>query len=86
MDSLFNEENSKKILRSEMNFEFEKKEHAAKLEQAKKDVIAKEEKQKQKIIIISVSSGLVLVFIAPYSEEEAKNIGADETFGQPPRS
>ena len=45
-----------------MNYEFDKKEQATKLEQEKKDVIATEEKQKQKIIIVSVSSGLILVF------------------------
>lgn len=46
-DSIFNEEASKKVVQSEMNFEFEKKEQAAKLEQEKKDALAKEELNKQ---------------------------------------
>ena len=36
-------------------------------------------------VVVKDPDGFVLVFIAPYSEEEAKNIGADETFGQPPK-
>ncbi|HEX8517949.1 MAG TPA: tetratricopeptide repeat protein [Bacteroidia bacterium] len=48
-DSLFNEEASKKVIQSEMNFEFEKKEQAAKHEQDKKDALAKEEIEKQKM-------------------------------------
>lgn len=48
-DSIFNEEASKKVVQSEMNFEFEKKEQAAKLEQEKKDALANEELKKQKM-------------------------------------
>lgn len=46
-DSIFNEEASKKVVQSEMNFAFEKKEQAAKLEQEKKDALANEELEKQ---------------------------------------
>jgi tetratricopeptide (TPR) repeat protein len=46
-DSLFNAEVNKKSVQSEMNFEFEKKEQAAKMEQEKKDALALEEINKQ---------------------------------------
>ncbi|MFH1533613.1 MAG: VOC family protein [Nitrospirota bacterium] len=36
-------------------------------------------------VVIKDPDGFVLVFIAPYSEEEAIAISADETFGQPPK-
>ncbi len=39
-DSIFNQENTKKTVRAEMNFEFDKKEQITKLEQDKKDAIA----------------------------------------------
>lgn len=48
-DSIFNEEANKKVVQSEMNFEFEKKEQAAKLEQEKKDALASEALKKQKM-------------------------------------
>ncbi len=60
-DSLFNEENTKETVRLEMNFEFEKKEAAAKLEQEKKEAVAAAESRKQKIIIWSVCGILILV-------------------------
>ncbi len=62
-DSLINEENTKKIVQTQMQYDFDKKENETKAEQDKKDVIADEEKQKQKIIIASVSAGLFLVLI-----------------------
>jgi tetratricopeptide (TPR) repeat protein/serine phosphatase RsbU (regulator of sigma subunit) len=46
-DKIFNEEASKKAVQTEMNFEFEKKEQATKLEQEKKNVLANEELKKQ---------------------------------------
>jgi hypothetical protein len=60
-DSLFNDENTRKTTRLEMNYEFEKKESATKLEQEKKDALAFEEGKKQKIVMYSVSGILVLV-------------------------
>ncbi|MBC7864152.1 MAG: tetratricopeptide repeat protein [Bacteroidia bacterium] len=60
-DTLFSEENEKQLVRKEMNYEFEKKEAAAKAEQLKNEEIAKAESKKQKIIIISVVSCLLLV-------------------------
>ncbi len=60
-DTLFNEDNTKKTVRLEMNFEFDKKEAAAKLEQEKREAVAKAESNKQKIIIWSVFGILILV-------------------------
>lgn len=62
-DSLNNEGNTKKTVQMQMNYEFDKKETTAKLEQEKKDAIAGEESRKQKIIIAAVSLGLLLVLI-----------------------
>jgi tetratricopeptide (TPR) repeat protein len=61
-DSIFNDENAKKIMASQMQYEFDKKEAAFKSKQAIKDVIAKEKIQQQKIIILTVilGSGLLL--------------------------
>ncbi|HEX8516215.1 MAG TPA: tetratricopeptide repeat protein [Bacteroidia bacterium] len=46
-DSLFNAEVNKRTVQSEMNFEFQKKEQAARLEQEKRDAIALETLKKQ---------------------------------------
>jgi len=62
-DSIFNEENTKKTVRSEMNFEFEKKQAIEKAEQEKQNEIAQQEKQKQKTILILISCFLMLVAI-----------------------
>ena len=61
-DSLFNEANTKQTVRLEMNFDFEKKEAATKLEQEKKEAVAAAESKKQKIIIWAVCGILILVF------------------------
>jgi serine phosphatase RsbU (regulator of sigma subunit) len=62
-DSIFNEENTKKSVRAEMNFEFEKKQAIAKAEQEKIDAIASEEKKKQKFILIVASCFLAIVLL-----------------------
>lgn len=62
-DSLLNEENTRESTRLELNYEFEKKEAAAKIEQEKKEAIAAAEKRKQRIIIFVVSGFGVLVLI-----------------------
>ena len=36
-------------------------------------------------VVIKDPDGFVLVFIGPYSKEEAKRVNADETWGKPPR-
>ncbi|MBA2613793.1 MAG: tetratricopeptide repeat protein [Bacteroidetes bacterium] len=59
-DSIFNEANTKKAVRLEMNFEFDKKEAATKLYQEKKEAIAASESKRQQIIIWSVCGILVL--------------------------
>ncbi|OFX46850.1 MAG: hypothetical protein A2046_17215 [Bacteroidetes bacterium GWA2_30_7] len=60
-DSIFNEEATKNSVRIEMNFEFEKKQAVEKAEQEKKDAIQKAEENKQRLILIFVSLGLMLV-------------------------
>lgn len=62
-DSMFNEENTKKLVRTEMNFKFEKQEEIAKAEQAKKDIITAQVKQRQRLVIYSISGGLLLVLV-----------------------
>lgn len=61
-DSLNNEDNTKKIVQAQMQYEFDKKEEATKLEQEKKDAIAKAEKQRQQIVLLLISFVLLLVF------------------------
>jgi serine phosphatase RsbU (regulator of sigma subunit)/Tfp pilus assembly protein PilF len=64
-DSVFNEENSKKSMRLEMNYEFDKKEveirAISKAENEKLQLKANEDKKRQNIIICSVAVGLFLV-------------------------
>lgn len=62
-DSIFNEENTKKQVRSEMNFEFEKKEAVARAEQEKKDALAAADRRRQQIVLWSIS-GLGLLVLA----------------------
>jgi len=67
-DSLFNEENTRKQVRSEMNYEFDKKEAASRLEQEKKDVIAMSEKRRQRIILMAISGfGLLVLLFAIFA-------------------
>jgi tetratricopeptide (TPR) repeat protein len=62
-DSLFNEENTRKNVSTEMQFEFDKKEAATKLEQEKREAVTQAESKKQKVIIFSVCGILLLVAI-----------------------
>ena len=62
-DSLFNSENTKKTVQAQMNYDFDKKEQAAKLDQGKKDAIANEEKVKQKILRNCFIAGFTFVFL-----------------------
>jgi len=67
-DSLQNEESTKKTVRLEMNYEFDKKEAAAKLEQEKKEAIAGAEKKKQRIILLAISGfGLLVLCFALFA-------------------
>ncbi|HOP45097.1 MAG TPA: tetratricopeptide repeat protein, partial [Flavobacteriales bacterium] len=60
-DSMFNEENTKKITRLEMQYDFDKKEAATRAEQEKKDAIAAEELQRQKLVRNGFIGGFALV-------------------------
>jgi len=62
-DSLFNEEKNKELTKSEMNYEFEKKELAAKAIQEKKDAVTKAEAKKQETVLALVCCVLILVFV-----------------------
>ncbi len=62
-DSLKNEENTKKIVSEQMQYEFDKKQAEEKAEQDKKDAIHNEQTKKQRIVIYSVSLGLLLVLL-----------------------
>ncbi len=67
-DSLFNEENTRKAVQSEMNYEFEKKEAMARAEQEKKDAVAAAEVRRQKIILWSISGlGLLILGFAVFA-------------------
>lgn len=79
-DTIFSQENKKQLVRKEMNFEFDKKEIAAKAQQDKKDAVTASEKQSQKVIIYSVSFGLFLVLLLAlfifkgYKQKQKANI------------
>jgi serine phosphatase RsbU (regulator of sigma subunit) len=60
-DSMFNEENTKKIVQAEMNYEFEKKEAATKAEQEKEIAIAALEQKRRELTIWSTAAGILLV-------------------------
>lgn len=62
-DSVFSQDNTKKMVQLEMNYEFSKKEEAAELEQEKKEAISQAESKKQQIIIWSICAILVLALI-----------------------
>lgn len=62
-DSVFKEENKEEITRKEMNYQFEKKEAIAQLEQEKKDIAHNIQSKHQNMIIYLVSAGLLLVVI-----------------------
>lgn len=62
-DSIFNEESSKKSMKAELNFEYEKKEALGKAEQERKDFIAEKEKGKQIVIRNSLIGGFSLVLL-----------------------
>ncbi len=60
-DSLKNDENTRKITQTQMQYEFDKKEAADKLVQEKKEAIAQVERKRQSIILWSISGVLLLV-------------------------
>ncbi len=78
-DSLFNEDNTKRIVQTEMIYDFEKRMQEAKLEQAKKDAIANELVRRQKAIntyftiILVLLLTVVVVFIIAYRTKQKAN-------------
>jgi PAS domain S-box-containing protein len=62
-DSLFNEENIKKITGLEYQYKYEKEKQAIELEQLKKDVINAEERKRQKIVHNSFIAGFILMLL-----------------------
>ena len=62
-DSLFNQETTAKLVKSEMNYEFEKKELLAKQEQEQKNVEAATKHRRQQWIIWVVSGALLLLSV-----------------------
>ncbi len=62
-DTFFSQTLEDKIAEARHNFEFEKKEDKLKQEQAIKDAVFAEEKRVQKIIIGSITAGLLLVLL-----------------------
>ncbi len=79
-DSMLNESNRKAAYKQQLNYEFELKQAEVKAESDKKDSEAVIEKQKQKLILYSVISGLVLVIIfsgflfRSYREKKKANV------------
>ncbi len=61
-DSLFNEENTRKMARMEMQYSFDKKEAAAKAEQEKKDAVVAQQITQQKLVRNVLMGGLAVVF------------------------
>jgi len=60
-DSLFNIESNDRMASIRYQYEYDKKEAVAKLEQEKKDALNEKQKQKQRFLIIGISSGLVVL-------------------------
>ncbi len=68
LDSLNNEANTKKTVQLEMQYEFDKKEAAGKLEQEKKEVLAAAEQKRQRIILLAISGfGLLVLGFALFA-------------------
>ncbi|MFN8714905.1 MAG: tetratricopeptide repeat protein [Bacteroidota bacterium] len=62
-DSVYNEENTAKLLAEQYQYNYDKKLEEERLTQARKDAIAQTEKKKQNQILILVSSILLLVIV-----------------------
>jgi tetratricopeptide (TPR) repeat protein len=63
-DSMFTVEKEREIARHEMNYEFEKKMSDVKSEQERKEAVAEARARQQKLIIISVIAGLIILTVA----------------------
>jgi signal transduction histidine kinase len=80
-DSLVNKKNTKKMMQIQMQYEFDKKESLAKAEREKKDGLALEELQKQKLIHNGFVGGfavllifVVIIFIIRFQREKIRLI------------
>ncbi|MBK9147821.1 MAG: tetratricopeptide repeat protein [Flavobacteriales bacterium] len=62
-DSLLNTENTKKLAQMEMQYTFDKKEAATQAEQEKKDAVAAEEMEKQKLVRNGFMGGFAVVLL-----------------------
>ncbi|MFH6768150.1 adenylate/guanylate cyclase domain-containing protein [Gaetbulibacter aquiaggeris] len=62
-DSLLNEESSNKMVKLQMQYEFDKKEVKTKAEQEKKDVVATQELKRQKLMRNGFMSGFTIVLL-----------------------
>jgi serine phosphatase RsbU (regulator of sigma subunit) len=62
-DSLINEASTRKTVQTQMQYDFDKKESLGRAEQDKKDMIAAQEANKQKVITYLVSAGLIIVLL-----------------------
>ncbi len=62
-DSIYNEENTKELTRLQMQYEFDKREAAAKAEQDKKDALAQQELKRQKLVRNSFMGGFGVVLL-----------------------
>ncbi len=62
-DSIYNKENTKKMVQIRMQYDFDKKEAAAKAEQEKKDALAQQELRRQKLIRNGFMGGFMTVML-----------------------
>ncbi|MFZ1401318.1 MAG: adenylate/guanylate cyclase domain-containing protein [Candidatus Promineifilaceae bacterium] len=62
-DSIYNDENTEKITRLEMQYDFDKKEAATTAEQEKKDAIAAQELKRQKLVRNGFVGGFAVVLL-----------------------
>jgi tetratricopeptide (TPR) repeat protein len=80
-DSIFNSEAARRSLEAQVQYDFDKKEQEAKLVQEKKDALAQEEKQKQKLLRNFFMAGFgllllvaVLIFMGYRNKQKANHI------------
>ena len=62
-DTLFNEENTKKIVQTQMQYDFDKKESLAREQQAKKDAVLKLKLQQKNVSIYGTLSAFTLLLV-----------------------
>jgi len=86
-DTIFNQQNSQRALREEMNLEFEKKQATEKAEYEKKEAIHREEVRKKEVTIYYISGILILVigfagfaYRSNMQKQRAKNIIEEKNY------